>query len=220
LEQYKSQRQEVEVADEGVLLDVDTPSDYQMMLSRYQRYGIPTVQECVALLRKKFAANNALFNHCLKVARVSLQIGKALNQSYCQFNLDLIVAAGLLHDLAKGKPDHARVGAEILRELGYHGVADVVSVHHDIFVQDDAPLTASEIVYLADKMVNGDKLVSVETRFQEKMDRFTHDSQARAAITARLAQTLTIKKRAENILEKPLETNVPNQFPNRMRPER
>jgi molybdenum cofactor cytidylyltransferase len=206
LEKYKSRTQEVEVADECVLLDLDTPSDYQDMLARYRRYEIPKVQECKVLLTKKNAVNKAVFNHCREVARVSLHLGIALNLAGCRLDLDLIAAAGLLHDVAKGKPDHAKVGAEILRALGYYGVADVVSVHHDIVVQEEAQLSAHEVVSLADKLVQEGKVVSLEARFQEKMDRYAHDPQARAGITARRATTMSIKKRVEKTLGRPLET--------------
>jgi molybdenum cofactor cytidylyltransferase len=206
LEQYKYRTQEVEVADECILLDLDTPSDYQEMLTRYRRYAIPTVQECMVLLTKKFAVNKTVFNHCREVARLSLQLGKALNRLGCQLDLELIVAAGLLHDVAKGKPDHAKVGAEILRELEYCGVADVVSVHHDAAVQDEAQLSAHEVVYLTDKLVQEGKVVSLESRFQEKMDSYANDPKARAGIATRKATTMSIKKRMEKTLGRPLET--------------
>ena len=206
LEQYKSHTQMVEVADECILLDLDTTSDYQEMLTRYRRYEIPTVQGCMVLLTKKLAVNKAVFNHCREVARLSLQLGKALNQVGCQLDLELIVAAGLLHDVAKGKPDHAKLGAESLRGLGYCGVADVVSVHHDIVVQGEAQLSAHEVVYLADKLVQEGKVVSLEARFQEKIDRYANDPKARAGIAARRAITISIKKRVEKTLGRPLET--------------
>jgi len=158
------------------------------------------------LLTKKFKVSKRVLEHCREVARLSLRIAKELNRVGCRLDLELIVAAGLLHDLAKGKPDHATVGAEILQKWGYFGVADVVSVHHDIVVQDGSHLSAHEVVYLADKLVQEGKAVSLGARFQEKMDRYAHDPQARAAIAARLAQTLAIKKRVESILGKPLET--------------
>jgi len=213
LEQYKSCSQEVEVADECILLDLDTPSDYQEMLTRYQRYEIPTVQECLVLLTKKFKVSKRVLGHCREIARLSLRIAKELNRVGCRLDLELIVAAGLLHDLAKGKADHAKVGAEILKKWGYFGVADVVSVHHDIVVQDGSQLSACEVVYLADKLVQEGRAVSMEARFQEKMDHYAHDPQARGAIAARLAQALAIKKRVEKTLSRPLETTFTESHP-------
>lgn len=206
LEQHEHQTQEVEVADEGVVFDLDTPSDYEMILSRYQRYDIPNVNECMLLLMKKFAVHATVLDHCREVARILLQIGKALIRMGYWVDLHLIAASGLLHDLAKGKPNHASVGAEVLTKLGYHGVAEVVRVHHDIVVQDDAPLSISDILYLADKVVKEDRIVSLEERFREKIDRYGTDPGARAAICGRLAQALIIKGRLENILGTSLET--------------
>jgi hypothetical protein len=92
-----------------------------------------------------------------------------------------VKAAAVLHDLAKGRPEHARAGAQILDNLGFPELGRVVGLHMDGDFQKDAPLgetaggeTAggaaavdeAAIVYLVDKMVQGDRIVSLAERFQ------------------------------------------------------
>ena len=58
----------------------------------------------------------------------------------------------------------ARLGADILVRSGYPAAAEIVRQHHDL---DRIPKRADEtlVVYLADKMVQGDQEVTLEERF-------------------------------------------------------
>jgi putative nucleotidyltransferase with HDIG domain len=197
LEQYERYALDVEVADEYILLDMDTPADYQRLLIRHMRYDIPTAQECWVLMTKRFAVEKKIRHHCQAVARLALKLGRVLEAAGHQMDLDLILAAGLLHDLAREKPNHAAVGAQILREMGYFAVADVVENHMDITIHDEDPIHPSEIVYLADKLVRGNRSVFLNNRFAEKLSKYANDAQASAVIKLRLRNALKIKQRIE-----------------------
>lgn len=89
-----------------------------------------------------------------------------------KINVDLLEAAGLLHDIDKGIPKagrvHPEVGVELLRQEGYEAIADVVAKHSLPAILDEklCPKTWEEkILFLADKMVK-DEVIGVDERFR------------------------------------------------------
>ncbi len=53
-------------------------------------------------------------------------MGGALNRRGENLELDLITAAGLVHDIARTQKHHTSVGATILKAMGLERVADIV----------------------------------------------------------------------------------------------
>ena len=100
--------------------------------------------------------------HCEAVA---LRAGELAGQTGLTLNLGLLNAACLLHDLARDWPDHARACGELLTKEGYPELGAVIAVHHDL--PQDAGMEAG-LLYLADKLVQGDRPVTLEERFQAK----------------------------------------------------
>ena len=205
LGQYESQSLDVEVADEYILRDIDTEADYQELVLRYPNYEIPSLMECRVLLTKKFPVAEALLEHCQKVAQVALRLVEELNRSGVQLNSDLVMAAGLLHDMAKGQHDHAKTGEKILKELGFPAVAKIVGAHKDIFPGKKDQLIEEEVLYLADKMVRGNQLVPLKESYQIAKERFTSEPQASAAAEKRWADTFLIQEKVEKKMGRPLE---------------
>jgi putative nucleotidyltransferase with HDIG domain len=197
---------DVEVADENVLFDVDTPADYKELLVRDQRADIPSVRECKVLLTRKFCTGRQVLEHSKAVARVALCLAEELNRIGHRIDLDLIRAAALLHDVAKGQSDHAVAGSRILAQMGYPDVADVVRCHMDIVTDPDKPVGAREILYLADKLVEEDRFVTLEERFGAKRKQFQDHAPATTAMAVRRANALGIQERLKRTLGLPLET--------------
>ncbi len=206
LERHDPDAIEVPVVDEYVLFDVDTPADYRKLRVRYGRYEIPTIDESLVLLEQRAAGDQGLFEHSQAVAGLALLLGKALNRSGCRMDLDLLAAAGLLHDVAKGEQEHARAGEEMLRAMGYPTVAEVVGAHMDLRVTDSEPMRPHEVVYLADKLVQGSRVVSLEKRFRERVARYPRNPKASAAIASRQRAALKIKQRLEQRTGRSLES--------------
>jgi len=77
-------------------------------------------------------------------------------------DIALLEAACRLHDIARGQPDHARAGADLLLREGYPELAAVMAAHHDL--PEAAPPEAA-LLYLADKLVRGTERVTLEERF-------------------------------------------------------
>ena len=109
-------------------------------------------------------------------------------------NARLACFAALLHDIkrAEGGRTHAAAGAAYLRKEGYFELADIVERHHDAAVyRPGEPLSEAELVYLADKLVQGSTSVTLEERFAKSLEKCAA-SEARAAHEARYAAALGI----------------------------
>lgn len=198
---------EVPVADGGIHFDVDTPADLAEARRRHGRRGIPTVEEAVALLDLHGAGPRGLA-HGRGVADVALALARALNQGGAGLDLELVESAALLHDIAKGQPNHERAGAELLTGLGFSRVAEVVAAHRDIDPADVPRLAERELVYLADKLVRGPERVGIARRFQEKLDRYAHDAEATAAIRRRLEHAQAMRRLVEHQAGRSLDAMV------------
>lgn len=172
---------EVGVFDAGILLDMDTPEDYARLCGREVRDDCPTAEECAAILAEA-GTPEAAARHGRAVAGVALRLARAVGGAA---DADLAVAGALLHDLAKGAPDHAAAGARMLEAAGFPAVAEIVARHGDPAVASGAP-DAAAVVYLADKLVREEARVSLDARFRPALDRFADDPAALAAAARRL----------------------------------
>jgi molybdenum cofactor cytidylyltransferase len=193
---YEETSLDLDVADGNILLDMDTPDDLRLLRVRAERPEIPNVDECMALLEDLLHVSEEIIRHGEAVARVANRIGTALNNAGCCMDIPLLTAAGLLHDVAKGAPDHGAAGALLLREHGFAAVAEPVATHMDITVEEDE-ISAGEVIYLADKLVRGVSPVSIEERFRARMEHHGDDPVILAIIRGRMEKAQAIYKRIE-----------------------
>lgn len=201
LEQYEHDALDVEVVDPGILLDMDTLEDYHMMLEYCGDIHVPSEEECYAIIKR---ANTPVkvINHCKQVAKLSCAIGSYLISCGSHLNLELIRTASLLHDLAKGEPRHAQAGARML--ANYPEVANIVAEHMDISFNPDQPLTEKEIVYLADKLVLADQIISLQARFSGPLEQHKNNQEVFEKIRQRLSNAERIQTRIEQLIKMPL----------------
>jgi len=190
--------------DESILLDMDTIAEYDRLRSTWRENAIPSAAECEQLLVKTFSAEMPLLEHCRRVARLSVFLAKKLNEAGCRLDVDLIEAAALLHDLAKGKQNHASEAARILDSMGYADIARIVAAHMDITVDAGGPIVGAEVVYLSDKMVSRNRCVSVEERFEARIRSHAGDAGICKEVALRLENALTIRSKIESVLGRPL----------------
>lgn len=202
LSRYDGEGQDLEVIDEAVLLDCDTPEDYCRVLSRKGREDLPTGTECQAIWDRHHLPESVR-RHSRMVAGLAGILANHLNCAGLGLKVPLAVAGGYLHDLAKGQPDHAGVGAGILEDLGYSRVARLVATHKDIQV-DEQSITEKELLYLADKFIAGDRLVTLKERFGRALSKFGDQPEALAAIDKRFKDAQLIQRRMEEVLGIPL----------------
>ena len=82
----------------------------------------------------------------------------------------------------------------------------------DIAEKPDGPITEKEIVYLADKFVQADCIVPLETRFTEKLKRHAAEPRIRETVMERFKKAMTVKNRWETASKKPIESLLTDLF--------
>ena len=194
LQGYENESLEFPVADEAVLIDLDTPGDYDRMLARLSRAGLPTEAECRVLMETLPAAIAA---HCRAVAAVARRLAESLHTAGLDIDVELVAAAALLHDIARTEKDHARAGARLLNAHGFTRLAPIVDAHMDLSADAKSPLDEIQIVHLADKLVIGDKVADLEQRFARKMEKYGSEPAAATAIARRWDTARCIREKVE-----------------------
>jgi molybdenum cofactor cytidylyltransferase len=200
LEKHAGDFKEVPVDDPGICIDMDTVNDYQTVSGMPARF--PSEEDCLKLLGDANAGKRVLL-HSKEVARIAVAISEHMNSAGVPgpVNLGLVMAAGLLHDIARERPEHAKAGAEIVSGLGYGAVADIIALHMDIDSKAAAAPGEAAIVYLADKMVKENKARPIEERLSESLARFEGNKEAAENIRDRFNKAMLIKKRVEEIIK-------------------
>ncbi|MDR2770967.1 MAG: TIGR03960 family B12-binding radical SAM protein [Clostridiales Family XIII bacterium] len=167
--------------------------------------SIPTKEDCLSLL-KDFGTPEHVIRHCLTVSEVARRIGAALAEAGFALDLDLIAAAGLLHDIARTEAQHARVGAELLRKQGYARIADIVSRHMEhSFPETLEAVTELDAVCLGDRVIRENVCVGFELRMADVLARFSHDARAVAGIKERMERSRAFIRRLEARLGRSLD---------------
>jgi putative nucleotidyltransferase with HDIG domain len=145
----------------------------------FEEAWLPTIEVCEAWLREN-GAGESLLAHVRKVARCAYRMAAWLRQRGEMVNPVLAQRGGLLHDLDKISAatqygTHGELAAHLLSERGEFALADIARRHvmHKIRTSDDAPQTWEEkLVYYADKLVEGDQVVSWQVRLQALRQRY------------------------------------------------
>ncbi len=191
----RQEHQEVTVWDLGILQDADTPEDFTALARRFDRLTIGDPAEALALATAFMPEKGVA--HGLAVARVAVLLGGELNRHGNSLDLELLHNGGLLHDIAKGRPQHEARGAELLAGLGFKKLAEIVAVHRDVAAPASGQLSEKEVVCLADKLVRGTVRLPVQRRFAEKLELYANDRIARLAIRSRFANALALQTLVE-----------------------
>jgi molybdenum cofactor cytidylyltransferase len=208
LKSEEKSAREVPVPDSFILFDIDTPDDYAALLKRYQCYEVPTDEECNVILKDICKVTSDRISHCQKVAKAAAAIGRALNESGHKVDVEIVRQAAMLHDISKGQRKHDIEGGKILRELGFGKVGDIVAVHSDLAGGNARLPLEAKIVYLADKLVEGEKLVSLEERYSSSKRRFGLTPEIQGAIEERLKVAQHIKRELESLIGRALESVI------------
>lgn len=167
---------------------------------------IPTREECLRLM-EKFGMLDHIINHSIEVTKVALCISTELNKKGQGLDLGLVEAASLLHDLAKTeclktKEDHAAAGAQLLKEMGYERVGEVVAEHIQLSEGKQClSISEEEVVNYADKRVRHDRIVSLEERFSDLRDRYGKGKWVLGQLERLEKATLAVENKIFSILE-------------------
>jgi molybdenum cofactor cytidylyltransferase len=189
----------VEVDDPGVLLDADTEEDLARVRERAAKEGLPDETRCLQLLLENGVGPDRLA-HSRAVAAVAGALAAALDEHGQHLCEPLVRAGALLHDVARAQPRHADAGADLLERLHYPRVAAVVRRHMELSAGAGADVDEGQVVYLADKLVQGARVVGLEERFAVRLLRHRGDASALAAVRRRKAQAEAVQANVERLL--------------------
>ena len=154
---------------------------------------IPVVPLTDALCESLLTAAGAPLEHCRNVAETADRITRELMAAGISLDREQIRFGAMLHDIARKEPDHAAIGAQWLKILGWPEIADIVRTHHD---PDTDEICGKTIVFLADKL-------PVEERFSRSLSKCTTE-EARAAHTRRQKAALALKEKINSLCGKEL----------------
>lgn len=172
---------------------------------------IPSEDRCLRLLQEHGILPNIL-SHSLQVRNVSLALADNLIDP-STVDRDLVNAGALLHDIAKTfclenrKFSHDTLGGKILRDLGYHELALIVESH--VLMPDFDPagkLQEREIVHYADKRVMHDRIVSLDERIEDIIQRYSRGKADESFIMRNKAIISGMEKKIRDSMRIDIET--------------
>jgi len=193
LKKYKENIGVLEWHNSTILMDVDTPEDYQLLERIYDRKEIPSKAEVFTLINKN-QLDPKIIAHCIAVEKVAINItDKAIRSGY-KINTNLVSAAALLHDIERGKPNHAKAGADLMRELGYYKVAKIIEEHMFLSKEADNHIDERAVVFLADKLVIEDKMVGIRKRFEKQLLKYENTPEIYKKIEDNMMTAIRLKE--------------------------
>ena len=166
---------------------------------------IPSREECNELMVRHSMRPN-IVEHSIQVMNVSLAITDNLKNGVA-VNRELVIAAALLHDITKTRSlvtneRHDISGAELLREMGFTSIAEIVEQH--VVFQNfnlQGGLEEREIVYYADKRVNHDKIVTIEERVHYLLKRYGITEEIRGLILQNKTLVLAVERKIASFMK-------------------
>lgn len=133
---------------------------------------------------------DAVLRHEAAVAQLAYGWAAELKRQGREIDPELTRCGGLLHDIARCKPDHGEEGGKILRREGYPLLAHIIRSHHCLTHGEEYRFTEAALVFLADKRIFGEQEVPLRERFERSAEkcrtpeaRFSHQLQYRQAVT-------------------------------------
>ncbi len=183
----------VKVYDRGVLMDADDKKGYEAALEKFSSLHIPDMEECLAIINDTLPENDPIRTHLADVSFTALKLANSLSD---RVDPNLVIAAGLLHDIKRMEKDHANAGATVLDQLGFTEVSKIVAQHMDIELDHQTPVLEKEIVYFADKICNGH---GVDLNYHKRFaDSLMKSPWAMTSISKRYENTQLIQARIES----------------------
>lgn len=194
---------ELPVIDRGILPDMDTPADFVRVAETVPGRAVaPDLEECEAMLEAALTPE-PVRRHCRAVAGLATVIAERLAAQGLAVDVDVVRAGALLHDIAKGHPHHAELGAALVRGLGFPEVAAVVERHMQLNLVVEAVPDERAIVFLADKLIKEDRRITLDARFAGGLGRFAGDPAALAGARHRKAEAEAVLAAVESLIDLP-----------------
>lgn len=188
---WQGETVEVPVIDSGIHPDMDRPDDYRRLAAAAAFRRHPDEAECEAMLEDA-GTPEPVRAHTRAVAGLAMEMAERLKAAGLPLDTALVRAGALLHDIAKGEAKHAAAGASRVEEYGFPEAATVVAGHMEMTFAPGDPIDERVVVLAADKLIAGDRRVSLAERFAPTFARFADDPNALAAVRRKQASVAAI----------------------------
>ncbi len=144
-----------------------------------RRRPLPDVADCMRLLSRGEGAERVM-RHCLAVAEVSFCLAQELRARGVELDPLLVHRGGLLHDLDKvatlcSGHQHGALASLWLRRAGQGALATIAEQHVASALIDrsgDDLSREAMVVHYADKLVEEDRFVGLESRWRGLLSRY------------------------------------------------
>ncbi|SJZ53710.1 HD domain-containing protein [Consotaella salsifontis] len=198
LARHEGEAREIAVFDHGCVEAAGVEmTDWTEKLASHHA---PDDAECEAMMAV-VAMDEPVCRHCQAVAELATWLAEQLNEKGHGLDVGLVRSAALVHDIGKGHSHHAEVGSGMLRVFGFPKVADLVADHHLGAAFDGKTIDERAVLFLAEKLVQGERRVSLAERFAPAFTRFGSDPEAVREISARLATAETMLHAVESEID-------------------
>ncbi|MCT4507588.1 MAG: NTP transferase domain-containing protein [Tepidibacter sp.] len=194
---YKDRSKNIQVADRGILLDMDNKEDYKVILDYISYFPYPDELECKEIMRI-CNVNEKTKLHMEYVAKLARVIALKLNENGCNININLTYTGALLHDIKKGEKQHAKQGAVTISKLGYPCLYEVIKSHMDI--SEIEKIGEREIIYICDKLIKEAQMIDINERHKSSINRYKNCEDAVSNINKRFDNAKKIKNMIEEII--------------------
>jgi len=196
LDSVEDHAAELDVADCGTVFELNQFSDYEQAVSRMLSEG-PLDDECQQLWGIYDTPSNNIA-HCQAVANVAEALGERLHvRSGAWLDMGLVRGGALTHDIGQGCRQHEVVGAQRLREHGFHPAARIALEHFDQRLEIEDAVSENTLVFLADKLVCGSHPAPLMQRYEKKLELHGHKPRAKKAILSRMDRAKAILTRVD-----------------------
>ncbi|MCF0120892.1 MAG: histidine phosphatase family protein [Oscillospiraceae bacterium] len=150
-------------------------------------HDVPNMQEINGLFKMCKTPDDVVI-HSIAVRDAAIELAEAIGRT----DTEALQAAALLHDMCRTEKNHAKAAADVLFKRGYFNLANIVAAHNDC--PADGEIDDKKLLFLADKLVSGDKRVTIEERFSISRKKCA-DTEALAAHERRYIEALAVYDR-------------------------
>ncbi|HOW82804.1 MAG TPA: HDIG domain-containing protein [Spirochaetota bacterium] len=175
----------------------------------------PGRDECLAIMKRHCMLPN-IIDHSVQVMNVSLAIIGSLRAGV-SIDRNLVVSAALLHDITKtksiqtGELRHDLTGGTLLRSMGYPRIAEIIESHVVFAGFDrDGALEEREIIYYSDKRVMHDRIVSIDERVHDLVERYGTNEKIKKMILDNREFLARIEEKIRSFMTCDIETALAN----------
>ncbi len=172
--------------DPGIVMDANNKMELLDLINYSENKNYPSSELC-RQIQNYFNVSADIKAHSDKVMEVALSIYHILYKKGIILNKNLIIAAALLHDIAKGSKYHDKLGAQWTMEMGYDEVSEIIRQH--MYLDDiSSEITEKEVIFLSDKLVDGSNISSIEKMFSLRESTYKDNEEVLRAIKRRKEQ--------------------------------